>query len=150
MAEPQSLPYLQQRLSYSSSSDSNENHRHRPSHDEWRRGRWLPLLSKLRHSGVGWDVTVHITTDNFGYNDTSLQWQSATVNVFCPKKDLLHWKSSDTVQYPWHFIGISQKGTKFKGFVVKKSNISCMGSCYSDIYWWKSFQSPRQKIWSTP
>ena len=34
---------------------------------------------------------------------------------------------------------------KLRGFVVKMSHISCMESCVSDIYWWKSNQSPRQK-----
>ena len=40
-----------------------------------------------------------------------------------------------------------------KGFVVKKRHISCMESCYSDIYWLVEVhpmaQSSRQKIWST-
>ena len=53
------------------------------------------------------------------------------------------------LKYAWHFIGISRKGTKLKGFVVKKSHLSCMESCYSDIYLWKSIQSQRQQIWST-
>ena len=38
---------------------------------------------------------------------------------------------------------------KLRGFAIIKRPISCMESCYSDIYWWRAWRptkSPRQRI----
>ena len=42
-------------------------------------------------------------------------------------------------------IYFAERIVKLKGFVIKKSHISCILSCYSDIYWRNTTQSPRQK-----